>query len=118
VTRTLVAVVALAVATTAAGEEQIQRIASRPGVTQSFVLVRPAGPPVASAILIPGGRGRLGLERGRLAAGATNFLVRNRAAFAATVCSSPFSTRRRTASPTDSCASGRGRSTPRTCGRS
>lgn len=82
-TRTLVAVVALGVATTAAGEEQIQRIASRPGVTQSFVLVRPAGPPVASAILLPGGRGRLGLERGRLAAGATNFLVRNRAAFAA-----------------------------------
>jgi alpha-beta hydrolase superfamily lysophospholipase len=83
VTRTLVVVVALAVATTAAAEEQIRRITSRQGVTQSFVLVRPAAPPVASVILLPGGRGRLGLERGRIGPAATNFLVRNRSAFAA-----------------------------------
>jgi len=87
VTRALLLLVALGVAAggTAAdaAEEAIRTIASRPGVTQAFVLVRPPGAPVASAILFAGGRGRLGLERGRPGAAANNFLVRNRAAFAA-----------------------------------
>lgn len=82
--RLAVIVLALAVATADAGAEEIRTISSRPGVTESFVLVRPAAAPVASVVLFTGGRGRLGLERGRPgAAGATNFLVRNRARFAA-----------------------------------
>jgi pimeloyl-ACP methyl ester carboxylesterase len=44
--------------------------------------VRPAGPPVASVILFMGGSGALGLRRGPLTARNTNFLVRNRQAFA------------------------------------
>jgi hypothetical protein len=84
VTRALLLVVALGVAAAAdAADEEIRTIASRPGVTQAFVLVRPARAPVASAVLFAGGRGRLGLERGRPGPGANNFLVRNRAGFAA-----------------------------------
>jgi hypothetical protein len=80
----LLLVVVIVAATTAdAEDETIRTIASRPGVTQAFVLVRPSGAPVASAVLFPGGRGRLRLERGRPGPAANNFLVRNRAAFAA-----------------------------------
>jgi pimeloyl-ACP methyl ester carboxylesterase len=84
VTRALLAFVALgvAVASADARAEEIRTIPSRPGVTEAFVLVRPPAAPVASVVLFPGGRGRLGLERGRPGAGANNFLVRNRARFA------------------------------------
>jgi len=87
VTRALLAVVVVTVtvaATTAAAhDEEIRTIPSRPGVTEAFLFVRPAGAPTASVVLFAGGRGRLGLERGRPGAGASNFLVRNRARFAA-----------------------------------
>ena len=76
------ALLAVAGTTAWAGNEEIRTIPTRPGVTEAFVLVRPPSPPVASVVLFAGGRGRLGLERGRPGAGATNFLVRNRARFA------------------------------------
>jgi hypothetical protein len=63
-------------------DEQIRTIPSRPDVTESFVLIHPASPPVASVVLFMGGRGALGLQRGPLAARNTNFLVRTRQRFA------------------------------------
>ena len=63
-------------------DEKILTIPSRPGVTESFVLIRPAGAPVASVILFMGGRGALGLQRGPLGPRSTNFLVRTRRRFA------------------------------------
>jgi predicted alpha/beta-hydrolase family hydrolase len=59
----------------------VRTIPSRTGVTQSFILVRPAGPPVAAVVLFAGGNGALGLGAGRLMLGG-NFLVRNRGRFA------------------------------------
>jgi pimeloyl-ACP methyl ester carboxylesterase len=58
------------------------RVATRPGVTQSFVLVRPDGEPVASVILFTGGGGNLRLAQRAGAISTTNFLVRNRERFA------------------------------------
>jgi dienelactone hydrolase len=63
-------------------DEKILTIPSRPGVTESFVLIRPAETPVASVILFMGGRGALGLSRGPLGPRNTNFLVRTRGRFA------------------------------------
>lgn len=63
-------------------DEQIRTIPTRAGITESFVLIRPSGPPVASLILLMGGRGALGLQRGPLTARNTNFLVRTRQRFA------------------------------------
>ena len=63
-------------------DEKILTIPSRPGVTESFVLIRPAEAPVASVILFMGGRGALGLSRGPLGPRNTNFLVRTRQRFA------------------------------------
>ena len=63
-------------------DEKIVTIPSRPGVTESFVLIRPAQPPVASVILFMGGRGALGLSREPLGPRNTNFLVRTRQQFA------------------------------------
>jgi hypothetical protein len=77
----LLAVVAVASRADAV-EEQIRTIAGRVGVTQSFVLVRPAAAPIASVVLFAGSRGRLGLQRGLPGPHAVNFLVRNRRAFA------------------------------------
>ena len=83
-TRALLALVTLAVVAGGADAraEEIRTIPTRPGVTEAFVVVRPARAPVASVVLFTGGRGRLGLERGLPGAGAINFLVRNRARFA------------------------------------
>jgi pimeloyl-ACP methyl ester carboxylesterase len=61
---------------------ELHELATRPGVTQAFILVRPPGPPAASVILFPGGDGRLGLSPRGLTAGKDNFLVRNRERFA------------------------------------
>jgi pimeloyl-ACP methyl ester carboxylesterase len=66
----------------AALDQQLRTIPGREGVTQSFVLVRPSGAPVASVVLFTGGRGSLGLERGLPGPRALNFLVRNRYRFA------------------------------------
>jgi pimeloyl-ACP methyl ester carboxylesterase len=67
--------------TGASAAEEIRTVPVRPGVTQSFLLVRPSGPPVAAVVLFSGGNGVLGLGAGRLAARG-NFVVRNRARFA------------------------------------
>jgi hypothetical protein len=61
--------------------DDLRTIFSRPGVTQSFLLVRPAEPPTAAVVLFAGGNGALKLGTGRLGLGG-NFLVRNRARFA------------------------------------
>lgn len=83
VTRALLAIVLLLVPTAACAlDETIRTIPSRPGVTESFVLIRPSQAPVASLILFMGGAGALGLQRGALGARNTNFLVRTRQAFA------------------------------------
>jgi pimeloyl-ACP methyl ester carboxylesterase len=63
-------------------EETIRTIPSRPGVTESFVLIHPPAAPQASVILFMGGRGAIGLQRGRLGPRNTNFLVRTRQRFA------------------------------------
>jgi hypothetical protein len=84
VTRRLVlaALVLLLPAPVSALEEQIGTIPSRPDVTESFVLIHPSRPPVASVVLFMGGRGALGLQRGPLTPRNTNFLVRTRQRFA------------------------------------
>jgi hypothetical protein len=61
--------------------DELETRSTRPGVTDSFLLVRPAGEPRASVILFAGGNGALHLTSGSLALGG-NFLVRNRARFA------------------------------------
>jgi pimeloyl-ACP methyl ester carboxylesterase len=61
--------------------DDLRTIPSRPGVTQAFLLVRPAERPTAAAVLFAGGNGALKLGTGRLGLGG-NFLVRNRARFA------------------------------------
>ncbi len=83
-TRRLVFAVLLLLAPPGASalDEQIRTIPTRPDVTESFVLIHPSRPPVASVILFMGGRGALGLQRGPLAARNTNFLVRMRQRFA------------------------------------
>jgi pimeloyl-ACP methyl ester carboxylesterase len=71
----------LAAVAVAGAAEEVRTIPTRPGVTQSFLLVRPSDPPVATVVLFAGGHGALGLGAGRLGL-AGNFLVRNRARFA------------------------------------
>lgn len=80
--RLVLALLLLFPASTSALEEQIRTIPTRADVTESFVLIRPSRPPVASVILFMGGRGSLGLQRGSLGARNTNFLVRTRQQFA------------------------------------
>ena len=63
-------------------EERVRTIPSRPGVTESFVLIHPTDTPVATVILLMGGRGALGLQRGGIGPRNTNFLVRMRQRFA------------------------------------
>ncbi len=66
----------------AMGEEALQKVESRPGATQAFLLVKTTGAPVASVILFAGGTGRLKLTDGGIGWGRGNFLVRNRGRFA------------------------------------
>ena len=68
-------------ARTAAAPESVRTVPSRPGVTQSFLLVRPVAAPIATVVLFSGGDGTLALGSGRMRARG-NFLVRNRARFA------------------------------------
>ena len=84
IVRTLLALVLAAASVTPADakDEAVRTIPSRPGVTESFVLVRPAGTPVASVVLFMGGRGALRLDRGSIGPRNTNFLVRTRQLFA------------------------------------
>lgn len=79
-----VAAVSLAVALLSAVsapalDEELKTVPTRPGVTNAFLLVRPAGPPIASVILFAGGHGGLALSGGGIGWGARNFLVRTRA---------------------------------------
>jgi len=78
----VLALLMLAPAPARALDETIRTIPSRPGVTESFVLIHPPQAPVASVILFMGGRGALGLQRGPLGPRNTNFLVRTRQRFA------------------------------------
>lgn len=61
--------------------EELRTILTRPGVTQSFLLLQPSGPPVASVILFAGGHGRLDLSPRGIGWGRNNFLVRTRQQF-------------------------------------
>lgn len=63
-------------------EADVKTLESRPGVTESFLLVRPEGPPVASVILLTGGNGVAFLNRYGPKWNHGNFLVRSRDLFA------------------------------------
>jgi hypothetical protein len=63
--------------------ETMRAVASRPGVTQPFILVEPDEAPAASVILFPGGDGVVGFKGPGPYPRGGNFLVRNRQAFAA-----------------------------------
>jgi predicted alpha/beta-hydrolase family hydrolase len=77
-----VALLAAAPQAGAAGEE-VRSTPTRKGVTQSFLLVQPPGPPTASIILFPGGDGRLALSPpDTIGQARSNFLVRTRGRFA------------------------------------
>jgi hypothetical protein len=63
--------------------ESIERVASRPGVTQSYYLLEPEQAPRAIAIVFIGGEGELALEKSGPAKGKGNFLMRVRDKLAA-----------------------------------
>lgn len=54
----------------------------RPGAKQTFLLLRPAGPPKASVVLYAGGSGSIGIPSDGSLKNSGNFLVRSRALFA------------------------------------
>lgn len=64
-----------------AAPETIETVQTRPGVSTSFIVTPPDGPPVATAILFAGGDGNLKLWRAQRRM-RNNFLVRSRALFA------------------------------------
>lgn len=66
--------------TAASAAEEIVSLTTRPGVTQSFILVK-ADRPWAAAVLLPGGNGDIELSNGGPKKKG-NFLVRSRALFA------------------------------------
>jgi pimeloyl-ACP methyl ester carboxylesterase len=74
----LLAMGALAPSAARAADEEVRTVPARPGVTESFLLLRPEGAPVASVIIFAGGDGNLALtpEGPRQLQG--NFLVRTR----------------------------------------
>ena len=80
--RHILAVLLLAVALPAsaarAADEEVRTIPTRPGVTQSFLLLRPVGPPVAGVIIFAGGDGNLALTSAGVGQLQGNFLVRTR----------------------------------------
>lgn len=61
-----------------AADEEVRTVPARPGVTESFLLVRPKGAPVASVIIFAGGDGNLALTPAGLGQLQGNFLVRTR----------------------------------------
>lgn len=80
----LVLTVLLAVAVTVARGQELLTLETRPGATQSYLLLAPEGElPRAVALLFPGAAGnlRLRVERGVIRFGPNNFLVRSRNAF-------------------------------------
>ena len=61
-----------------AADEEVRTVAARPGVTESFLLLRPEGAPVATVIIFAGGDGNLALTARGLGQLQGNFLVRTR----------------------------------------
>jgi len=74
----LLLAVALPASATRAADEEVRTIPARPGVTESFLLLRPPSPPVASVILLAGGDGDLALTAEGIRQLQGNFLVRTR----------------------------------------
>ena len=68
----------LAAAPMRAAAEELRTIPTRRGVTESFLLLRPAGPPVAAVILLAGGDGDLALTADGIGRLQGNFLLRTR----------------------------------------
>lgn len=62
----------------AAAEEEVRTVPARPGVTESFLLLRPDRAPVATVIIFAGGDGNLALTPAGLGQLQGNFLVRTR----------------------------------------
>ena len=77
----LALVLALAIPAGAA-DPDLHTIPSRPGVSESFLLVRPPGSPVASVILLAGGDGVVALTPAGPSRLQGNFLLRTRQRFA------------------------------------
>jgi len=65
-----------------AADEEVRTIPARPGVTESFLLLRPAGAPVASVIIFAGGDGNLAMTANGITQLQGNFLVRTRVRWA------------------------------------
>lgn len=61
-----------------AADQEVRTIPARPGVTQSLLLLRPAGTPAAGVIIFAGGGGDLALSAGGIGRLQGNFLVRTR----------------------------------------
>ncbi len=74
----LLAVVALTPPAARGIDEEVRTVPARPGVTESFLLLRPADTPVASVILFAGGDGNLALTTAGPGQLQGNFLVRTR----------------------------------------
>ena len=55
-------VAGLLAALPARAAEELKTVASRPGVTELVLVIRPSGPPVATAVLFVGGPGKAGLK--------------------------------------------------------
>jgi pimeloyl-ACP methyl ester carboxylesterase len=72
----------LTLAASPGAAEQVVTIDTRPGVTQSFIFIEPAGKPTANLILFMGGNGKIALWRDPNRRN-NNFLVRTRDRFAA-----------------------------------
>ncbi len=78
----LVALVTILAGATGAAAA-VEALTSRPGIVQPVYLTQESRP-VASVVLLPGGRGKVGLDATRgITRGKINFLVRNRRIFAA-----------------------------------
>ena len=74
----LLPTVALAPLAARGVDEEVRTVPARPGVTESFLLLRPADTPVASVILFAGGDGNLALTTAGPGQLQGNFLVRTR----------------------------------------
>lgn len=68
----------LCAAAAQAADEEVRTIPTRPGVTESFLLLRPAAAPVASVIIFAGGDGNLAMTVNGITQLQGNFLVRTR----------------------------------------